>query len=295
VTGVVVIHFGDPEPTLLCLKSVADDPSAVERRVIVVDNSTNLDPGLLDPAMTTLRSPDNLGFGAGANAGVAAVDPDGDCSMYVVLNNDSMIRPGFLAAAARAIEVGVGAAGGVVFTAMAEPSLWYAGGGVNFLTGTVWQRKSEPASRRRRDVGFIPATALAFSPVAWREVNGFDPRFFLYNEDLDLCLRLRRAGWRLVFEPDMCAVHDLGGTTGSDEYSPLYLEAITGTRFLPFKSRPYRLYLAAIHTVYNFLRIVGIGFRRGFGSGPRVLAVARGHARALGSLFRQRPRSIASR
>ena len=286
VAGVVVVHFGDPEPTLRCIDSVVQDPSAVVRRVVVVDNAANLDPDLLDSSVTLLSRPSNPGYGDSANAGLELVDRDRTCSLYVVLNNDSVIRPGFLAAAASALEVGVGAAGGPICSTIDGPSLWYAGGGINFLTGTVWQRKSAAASRRRREVGFIPATALTFSPVAWREVGGFDPRFFLYNEDLDLCLRLRRAGWRLVFSPDMCAGHDLGGTTGSDEFSPLYLENITGTRILPFKSRPYRLYLAVIHTVYNFFRILGLGLLRGPGGGPRMLAVARGHARTLRTVFR---------
>jgi len=285
VAGVVVVHFGDPEPTLRCLSSVAEDPSAVERRVVVVDNSGNFGPGDLDPTVTLVTRSDNPGYGAGANAGLAVVDRDRNCSLYVVLNNDSVIRPGFLAAAARAIEVGVGAAGGPIYSSIDPPSLWYAGGGVNFVTGTVWQERSEAASRRRREVGFIPATALAFSPIAWREVGGFDPRFFLYNEDLDLCLRLRRASWRLVYEPGMLSEHRLGGTTGSDDFSPMYLENITATRVLPFKSRSYRLYLATIHTAYNFLRILGLGLRRGFRGGSHIAAVARGHVRALRTLF----------
>jgi len=286
VAGIVVVHFGDLEPTQRCVAAVAEDPSAVERRIIVVDHSANLDSNLFDPTVMLLPCPDNPGYGAGVNAGLAIVDRDRDCSLYVALNNDSVIRPGFLAKAARAIEVGVGAAGGPIAASFDESSLWYAGGGINFLTGTVWQRRSVAASRRRRDVGFIPATALAFSSSAWLEVGGFDPRFFLYNEDLDLCLRLRRAGWRLVFEPGMIAEHSLGGTTGSDAFSPLYLENITGTRILPFKSRPYRLYLAVIHTVYNFFRIVGLGFRRGVGGGSHISAVVRGHVRALRTVFR---------
>jgi GT2 family glycosyltransferase len=286
LAGIVVVHFGEPEPTLRCVTAVAEDPSEIERRVVVVDNSANLDPDLFDPSVMVLPRPDNPGYGAGVNAGLALIDADRACSLYVALNNDSLIRPGFLDRAARAIEVGVGAAGGPIRASIDRPAVWYAGGGVNFVTGTVWQRRSQAASKRRRDVGFIPATALAFSPRAWREIGGFDPRFFLYNEDLDLCLRLRRAGWRLVFEPGMIAEHRLGGSTGSDAFSPLYLENITGSRIRPFKSLPYRLYLAAIHTVYNLLRIVGLGLRRGLGGGSHISAVARGHARALRTVFR---------
>lgn len=285
LAAITVVHFGDPEPTLRCVASVLDDPSQVERRIAVVDNSGNLETGRCGPKVTLLSRPVNPGYGAGANAGLAEIDPERECTLYVILNNDTVIRPGFLSAAAKALEVGVGAAGGPIRDATDPPLLWYAGGSINFASGTVRQTKSEAASKRRRDVGFIPATAMALSPMAWREVGGFDPRFFLYNEDVDLCLRLRRAGWRLLFEPGMICEHRLGSATGSDDRSPLYLENLTRTRLLPFRSRPYRIYLAGLHTAYNSVRILGLGLQYGVGCRSYVSAVARGHRHALATMF----------
>ncbi len=285
MAGVVVVHFGDPEPTLRCLASVSEDPSEVERRIAVVDNSGNLEAWRCGSGVTVVSRSDNPGYGAGANAGLAEIDRERECTLYVVLNNDTVIRPGFLTAAAQALEVGVGAAGGTIRDANDPSCLWYTGGRINFATGTVRQLRSEGALKRRRDVGFIPATAMVVSPTAWREVGGFDPRFFLYNEDLDLCLRLRRAGWRLLFEPGMMCEHRLGGATGSNDRSPLYLENLTRTRLLPFKSRPYRLYLAGLHTAYNSVRVLGLGLRYGIRCGPYVSAVVRGHLHALATVF----------
>lgn len=285
IAGVVVVHFGDPEPTLRCLASVAADVSRVDRRVVVVDNSGNLDPGRLETDAQLLARPENPGFGAAANLGLASADRDHGCSLYLVLNNDAMLDSGFLDAVAGALEVGVGAAGGPIHEPGDRSRLWYAGGGIDFLTGTVWQRRSAAAASRRREVGFIPATAMAIAPPAWREVGGFDPRFFLYNEDVDLCLRLRRAGWRLLFEPGMVCAHALGGATGSGETSPLYLENLTRTRLLPFRSRSYRVYLGLVHTLYNSLRIVRLSARHRARCGPYAAAVVRGHLAALRGLF----------
>ena len=285
MAGVVVVHFGDPESTLHCLASVSEDPSEVERRIAVVDNSGDFDPLRCDPDVTVISCPDNPGYGAGANAGLAEIDRGRECTLYVVLNNDTVICPGFLTAAAQALEVGVGAAGGPVRDATDPSRLWYTGGGINFATGTVWQGRSEAASKRRRDVGFIPATAMAVLPAAWREVGGFDPEFFLYNEDVGLCLRLRRTGWRLLFEPGMICEHWLGSATGSNNRSPLYLENLTRTRLLPFRPWPYRLYLAGLHTIYNSLLILGLGLRHGIRCGPYVGAVARGHLHAQATVL----------
>ena len=285
LAGVVIVHFGEVDPTIRCTASVYGDPSRLGRRVIVVDNSGNLEADALVAGVEVIRRADNPGFGAAINVGVAALEGDEGISFYVVLNNDAVLGPGYLDAAADALEVGVGAAGGPICDGLDNSKLWYAGGGINFLTGTVRQQRFADASGQGRDVGYIPATAMAVAATAWRDVRGFDERFFLYNEDLDLCLRLRRAGWRLRFEPGMESFHRLGGSTGSAERSPLYLENLTATRFLPFQSRPYRLYLAGLHSLYNALRALGLGIRHTTRSGPYLAALARGHRRALASFF----------
>lgn len=285
LAGIVIVHYGEVDPTIRCTASVLGDPSSLRRRIIVVDNSGNLDHDALVSGVEVLRRPDNPGFGAAINAGVASLGTSDETSFVVVLNNDAVLGRGFLDAAADALEVGVGAAGGPIRDGLETARLWYAGGTVNFLTGTAYQQRSANAAERARDVGYIPATAMAISRAAWKEIGGFDERYFLYNEDLDLCLRLRRTGWRLRFEPRMDCFHSLGGATGSAGRSPLYLENLTATRFLPFQSRPYRLYLAGIHSLYNAVRALGLGVRHTVGSGPYVAALARGHCRALASIF----------
>ena len=283
--GVVIVHFGEVDPTIRCVASVLGDPSRIERQVVVVDNSGNLKENTLVAGVDVIRRVHNPGFGSAVNDGVMTLDEFGPFSFYVVLNNDAVLSPGYLDAASDALEVGVGAAGGPIRDGLDHSKVWYAGGGINYVTGTVRQKHLADASGRGRDVGYIPATAMAVSTAAWREVEGFDTRYFLYNEDLDLCLRLRRAGWRLRYEPKMGCFHRLGGSTGSAERSPLYLENLTATRFLPFRSRPYRVYIAGLHSMYNVARALGLVARHRTRSGPYVSALVRGHVRALALLF----------
>ncbi len=283
--GVVIVHYGQSEPTLRCVASVVEDPSEIPRSIVVVDNLGNFEHEAVDGDIQVLKRSDNPGFGAAVNAGVKLLSVSQSFTLYVVLNNDSELRPGFLDAAAHAIEVGVAAAGGPVHDGSERNALWYAGGRIDFATGTVRQSHFPAAALRRRDVGYIPAAALAISPTAWREVGGFDERFFLYNEDVDLSLRFRREGWRLLFEPGMVCDHSLGGSTGSGDRSPLYLENLTRTRLMPFRPWPYRLYLGALHTMYNTLRCVGLLVRHTTGSGPYLKAVFRGQVAALSTIF----------
>jgi N-acetylglucosaminyl-diphospho-decaprenol L-rhamnosyltransferase len=285
--GVVIVHYGDPEPTHACLRSIEQDPSRTTRFIVVVDNSGNLSAEVVGSGVTLVPSVDNPGFGAGVNRGAEVLQEAGDFSVYVALNNDVVIAPGYLDAALSALQPGVAAVAGPIYLDRIGERLWYAGGRVNFLTGTVLQDRTAKAATRARKVGFLPGTAFGIRPEAWRQVGGFDPEYFLYNEDLDLCLRLRRLGWTLCFEPRMVSVHRLGGTTGSRERSPLYLEHLARSRLRPFRPWPYRLYLAGIHTGYNLLRGLRLYTKHGSAAQPYVAALSRGHLHAVRELLRR--------
>lgn len=284
--GVVIIHYGRADPTRQCLHSVLEDPSKVERHIVVVDNFGNLKPDEFSKHTTLIQRPDNPGFGGGANAGVAALETVADCLGFVIMNNDLVIEPGFLDAAAEALEAeDVGAVGGPVLVGLDQPELWYAGGVIRPLTGTVRQSHSKADAGRRHEVGFVPGTAIAVRADAWFEIDGFDSSYFLYNEDIDLCLRLQRAGRRLLFEPGMSCLHDLGETTGSSHRSALYLEQITRTRLRPFRPRAYQLYLGAVHTLYNAARILRLFLRHGRSARTQIRAIIRGHTCALAEVI----------
>ncbi len=66
------------------------------------------------------------------------------------------------------------------------------------------------------DVDQICGAFMLIRPEAWREMGGFDPHYFMYNEDVDLNFRLRRAGWRVVFLPDARITHHLGASSSAD-------------------------------------------------------------------------------
>ncbi len=281
--GVVVVHYGDPASTAACVKALHGDPSPCPRRIVVVDNSGAL-PRSGFPGAEVVDAGANLGFGAGANLGVAHLGA-GCSSALVILNNDVEVMEGYLAAASRALDDRrVGAAVGPLYLDRPGGRLWYAGGGVNFLTGTVRQSTSGRDVDRVRSVGFLPGAAFAIGPQAWHDSGGFDPGYFLYNEDVDLCLRLRRRGYRLMYVPTMGAVHRVGAVTGSSGRSPFYLEHLAATRLRPFRPLAYRVYLAGLHTAYVLLRALWHAALGGHQGRQAARALLRGHARALASL-----------
>jgi len=284
--GVVIVHYGDLEFTTRAVSSVLDDPSAVNRALVVVDNAGNLPSRPFPQGVAVHPSTDNPGYGAGLNRGVHVLNGNGSFRGYLCLNNDVTLLPGFLDAASAALaEDNTGAVGGPTYRDPERTRIWYAGGTVNFALGTVRHDKSPEAAARQRTVGFIPGAAIAVNARAWQQVGGFDERFFLYHEDLDLCLRLRRRGWHLSFVPGMAAIHILGGATGSVRRSALYLEHLTRTRLRPFRPLPYRLYLAVIHSAWAVMRSAAHFANRDPQASAKARALLRGHVVAVRTIL----------
>lgn len=168
----------------------------------------------------------NLGFGRCANAGVAALPEDVDA--VVVCNADTAWSPDAVPRLAAAVRVpGVVAAGPRVTypdgrpqaSARQLPSLPTALGHAAFglwWPGNRWTRRYrqvDEQSDTAREVDWLSGCALAVDRAAFTAVGGFDPAYFLYAEDVDLCVRLRTAGGRLVTVPEAHVAHEVGAST----------------------------------------------------------------------------------
>jgi N-acetylglucosaminyl-diphospho-decaprenol L-rhamnosyltransferase len=92
-----------------------------------------------------------------------------------------------------------------------------------------------------RDAEFLVGAVLLVRREAFEEVGGFDPSFFMFNEEVDLCYRLRRSGWRVVFFPGAEFVHVGGASTTRLDRSRYYKEQLRShLRFLTKHEGPRR-------------------------------------------------------
>jgi N-acetylglucosaminyl-diphospho-decaprenol L-rhamnosyltransferase len=225
-TAVVVVSHDTRDEALGCLATL---PAAGADEVVLVDT------GSRDGTAAAVRSAhpevrvlelDNLGFGRGANAGARASTAD----VLVVCNADVRFEAGSIELLARRLadDPSVAAAGPAVrypdgrhqASARNVPDLATAVG--HALLSRCWRdnpwtrryRRADADPGRARDADWLSGCALALRRTAFEGVGGFDPAYFLYVEDLDLGVRLRRAGWRLRYEPDARVVHRVGASTG---------------------------------------------------------------------------------
>lgn len=224
--AVVVVSHNTREDALACLASLGD--AGADRVVLVDSGSADGTPAAVRaafPDATVLALP-NLGFGQAANRGAGISDGD----VLVLANADTRFTPGSVAALADFIAAhpDVGAAGPLVrypdgrlqLSARAFPSIGTAIG--HAVLGLVtphnrWTRAyrlTDWDHATERDVDWLSGCCIAVRRQAFDSVGGFDPAYFMFVEDVDLCWRLQQAGWRVVFTPTAEVVHAIGASVG---------------------------------------------------------------------------------
>lgn len=200
-------------------------------QVIMADNgSTDGSPEAADAAhehVRLLRTGGNIGYGGAINRAVAEIDPD--IEFVVVANPDVRWSPGAIDALLEAAQrwPRAGALGplvreldGSVYPSARQVPDLVSGAG-HAVLGTVWP--SNPWSRRyrqeneavsERSVGWLSGSCLLMRRTAFDAIDGFDSRYFMYMEDVDLGDRLGKAGWLNVFVPTSEVTHAKGHAAG---------------------------------------------------------------------------------
>lgn len=222
----MIVPTVGPERVVRLLDSLSGDRGDFE--VIVADNGTGA--AELDRAASrlerarVLRLGENLGYSRAVN--LAAREAEG--SSLVLLNDDCVVQPGFVDRITRALDPGAGVvmAAGVMCDAGAPGLIETAGIEIDRTLLAFDYLNGEPVTvldGRVDDPVGPSGAAAALSRDAFLEVGGFDEAFFAYLEDVDLVLRLRRAGGSCRLVEDARGLHEHSATLGPGSARKDYL------------------------------------------------------------------------
>ncbi|MBM3678277.1 MAG: glycosyltransferase family 2 protein, partial [Actinobacteria bacterium] len=198
--------------------------------VIVVDNASSDGTAAAIaeafPWVHVRRLPHNLGFGRAINA--AALDPELEADVLVLVNNDTVCEPGFVAAVcAPFADPAVGMVAGVLLQERDPERIDSAGIELDRTLRSFDLLANTPVSALAGAPDPVGPCggAAAYRLGAFRDAGGFDDAFFAYWEDVDLALRFRLAGWECRLAPGARAHHLHGATLGAMSPAARRLEA----------------------------------------------------------------------
>ncbi|MGA2528636.1 MAG: glycosyltransferase family 2 protein [Acidimicrobiales bacterium] len=230
----VVVTYNAGEAIAGCLASLRENGIS---DIVVVDNGSSevsLEP-VHEPGVPArlLRPERNLGYGAGANLGVSKAEGE----LVFICNPDLVVEPGAIERLSRALQARPDAAvagpmlmepdGSVYPSGRSFPSLGDALG--HGFVGLFWRdnpwtrryRLIGESQREARDADWVSGAGFLVRRGSFEAVGGFDEAYFMYVEDVDLCWRLHRSGWAVIYVPSARVVHEQGLSTSRHPYRML--------------------------------------------------------------------------
>ncbi len=204
---VLVLTYNGLDFTRTCLRSLAE--ATVPARVLLVDNqSTDGTPSAVRaefPQVEVHVAPGNLGYAGGNNWGMRLAFAGG-AEVCLLLNNDTWLPPHTLAhlLAAHAAHPRAGLLGPMVYTGDEGQRISSAGGQVLWRHAdavNVGMGDLDTGQFAARPVDFINGCALLVTRAAFEATGGLDDSFFMYWEETDWAMRVRRAGFEVWFDP----------------------------------------------------------------------------------------------
>lgn len=264
LVSVVIVSHNTREDLLRCLASLGT--ATVPLEPVVVDNASVDDSAdeveRRFPNVRVARNAENVGFARANNRGLAETR----APFVLLLNSDAELRPGCLETLLRLLQERPWV--GVVGPRTLEPD-----GAVQVSFGPEltplreWRqrrlvkgverrrpralRAAAEAASREHEPEWVSAACLLARREALTAVGGFDEGFFLYEEDADLCRRIRQAGWSVLYTPTAEAVHHLGRSVAADrdrarfEYDRSHLRYYAKHNG-PLANAALRLYVATV-------------------------------------------------
>lgn len=220
----IIINWKQAEATCTCIDSVkrCDYPRPVP--IVVVENGS--EDGSLEiiraihPNIAVLPQACNLGFAKAANIGMRYAFDRG-AEAVLLLNNDATIAPSlftalktFLAHHDAQGERPVGIVSAKVFAQDIPTQLWSVGGlyrGIRVVN--LGAGEEDYGQYDTFPLDFVYGCAMLLRRAVFHDIGGFDERFFVYYEDIDLCIRARAAGYRVALASTAHVWHEGAGST----------------------------------------------------------------------------------
>lgn len=261
--AVIIVNWNGKKDTIECLASVSK-LSAVRCQLsaIVIDNAST-DGSVtaikkLFPKIEIIQNSENLGFSGGNNLGIKKSLNDGADFVWL-LNNDTTVDKNALSALLEVFKNSlVGIAGSKIYfypgcefhrdrykKSELGKVLWYAGGIIDWNNMYASHRGVDEVNNCKFDkieeTEFVTGCSMMVKRELFEKIGLLDEKFFAYLEDLDFCLRAKRAGYKLLYVPNSIIWHKNAGSSGVGsglhQYYMTRNRLLAGMRYAPVRTK----------------------------------------------------------
>lgn len=222
-TCIILINYNSLDDTIECLKSI-NQSVEIKPFVVVVDNASSNQLEIKKqlsfyPHLKVILNPINIGFGRANNIGIDWIFDNIKCDYIYILNNDTTIEKDSISIMSdflskQSSDVGMVAPKIVVYSNPNE--VWFSGADIDFKKMTP----SVSSSDLSNYTTFASGCAMFFRYDALRKIKGFDPFFFMYDEDVELCLRMKKERLFIYYLPSSIVYHKCQGSQTKEKNIP---------------------------------------------------------------------------
>jgi len=252
--SIIIVSFNCRELTLGCIRSIEETANTIDLEIIIVDNgSVDGSANAISndfPQVKLIAQKENIGFGPACNAGVTIARGE----YLLLLNPDTIVLPNSIQNLLEFAKKypGAGIWGGRTLSPDGSlnpkscwrfPTLWstfcVAFGLARAFPTSEYFNWEEYGGWDRSTIRFVDVVSgclLLIRKRLWSALGGFDPIYFLYSEEVDLCLRAKALGARPIISPDVEVIHYVGGT--QDVKSERFILLFQGKRTYMLKHWP---------------------------------------------------------
>lgn len=274
--GIVSYRSGDV--LRQCLESISALPDRTETAVCLVDNCPESGDGKAAqaafPNIRLLESPVNDGYGSGMNRAFAS----GESEYFLILNPDTEIEPG-------AIDTLVSVLRSTPALGIAAPRLSYPGGrpqpsarrfytwplalleaidlNLRFPRNSLLKNHTYDGAipLKRTEVDWVNGACLMVRSSLFERLGGFDRKYFMYFEEVDLCRMVRLSGRGVAFVPDAGVVHSRAHSTTATDLRQVEFHKSLCRYIRKHHGLPGSLALRAVLVLWRSLYLAAIALR----------------------------------
>lgn len=221
--AVIILHFGNPEVTRNCIRSLRKMEKGKYSLIVVSNTKETYNQKDFFEKCIVINNKKNLGFARGVNVGIRyALKNNFDA--VCLLNNDTCITKSFLLELSKNFsKKSVGIVGPAIHFRKKSKLLFDVGGKIDRLfLRTSHIEVEKIVKQNQMSVEYLSGCCMLIKKEVFKEIGLFDENFFLYYEDADFCLRARNAGFACVVDSSSVIKHELSKSAGSISSFTIY-------------------------------------------------------------------------